>query len=416
MSYTASAICDYASTTFISDYNDLYCEEYLNNCLVKIGTTNYLNLANWQVTGHDLNSISEIPNFIESDLHIDGNIPNHLESRASPILGIDTDFDGESRQATHPDIGADEFFGIVGDIIFADNFEAYTAGVRLAQQSASWTTWSGLPGSSEDPFVTNAHGHSGVNSVVITQNNDLVKTYGSLITGKYVIAFYAYIPGGKAGYFNTLSGFTPNPYEWGMECYFDQWGAGRAFCGSATVVNFSYPYNVWFPVDVIVDLNNDLAEMYVDYMLIHSWQWTAGSSGNGSQLRLDANDFFGATVNDEMYVDDFSFTRLDVFTGIVNPVAEIPTEFALDQNYPNPFNPTTTIKYALEEDAQVTLKIYNMLGQEVRTLINGRQEAGFRQIMWDGLNNAGSRVTSGIYFYRLTASNYTAVKKMLLLK
>ncbi len=97
--------------------------------------------------------------------------------------------------------------------------------------------------------------------------------------------------------------------------------------------------------------------------------------------------------------------------------AEIPQSFALDQNYPNPFNPTTTIKYALKEDAKVNLKIYNALGQEVRTLVNEHQNAGFREIMWDGKNNKGSAVPSGVYIYRLVAgSSFVKSNKMMLMK
>lgn len=94
-----------------------------------------------------------------------------------------------------------------------------------------------------------------------------------------------------------------------------------------------------------------------------------------------------------------------------------PNCFALNQNYPNPFNPTTTIKYALMEDVKVSLKIYNTLGQEVRTLVNEDQTAGFKEIMWDGKNNTGAAVPSGIYIYRLVAgSKFVKANKMMLVK
>ena len=93
-----------------------------------------------------------------------------------------------------------------------------------------------------------------------------------------------------------------------------------------------------------------------------------------------------------------------------------PRQFALDQNYPNPFNPATTIRYELPQAAQVTLKLYNLLGQEVSTLVNERQEAGFHTILWNGRNGAGRTVASGVYFYRLEAGEFAKVKKMLLVK
>ena len=300
---------------------------------------------------------------------------------------------------------------------FFDDFDAYIAGTQLAVQNPTvWTTWSNAPGTGEDPYVSNAHAYSGANSVVIAQNNDLVKTLGQQTSGKWRISFRAYIPAGKAGYFNTLAGFTPNPYNWGMEAYFDASGEGRLFGGSSTVVPFSYSHDAWTLVELIVDLNNDLAEFHVNSSTIHSWTWTLGASGGGSPLRLDANDFFGATANDEMYVDDYYFRLDTTFTGISSNESQLPKEFALNQNYPNPFNPTTTITYALKENAQVTLKIYNTLGQEVRTLINARQEAGYKQVVWDGLNTAGARVASGIYIYRIEAGNFVQARKMVLMK
>ena len=94
----------------------------------------------------------------------------------------------------------------------------------------------------------------------------------------------------------------------------------------------------------------------------------------------------------------------------------VPMKFAVAQNYPNPFNPTTTIKYQLPEAGFVSLKIYNMLGQEVRTLVNAEQSAGIFQAVWNGKDNSGNVVASGTYIYRLTAGTNVVTKKMVLLK
>jgi len=108
----------------------------------------------------------------------------------------------------------------------------------------------------------------------------------------------------------------------------------------------------------------------------------------------------------------------DQVAGALNAVQirEIPSEFSLSQNYPNPFNPTTSIKYAISENARVTLTIYNILGQAVRTLVNAEQEAGFYTTKWDGTNDFGGKVSSGIYIYRITAGSFTSTVKMNLLK
>ena len=94
----------------------------------------------------------------------------------------------------------------------------------------------------------------------------------------------------------------------------------------------------------------------------------------------------------------------------------IPTKFELCQNYPNPFNPSTIIRYSLPEPGLVTIKIYNILGQVVATLLNEQVNVGVHEVSWNGQNDFGSQVSAGMYIYRVTADKYTAVKKMLLLK
>jgi hypothetical protein len=209
--YCASVIYDYSSANLTSDYNDLYYDDTNNNnCLVRIGSTNYNTLADWQATLNDLHSYDEMPHFVEPYLHIDSTIATYLESRGTPIAGIDKDFDGQTRHATTPDIGADEFNGIV------------------------------------------------------------------------------------------------------------------------------------------------------------------------------------VSVEEEL---------------------TLPTEYVLEQNYPNPFNPSTVISYQLPVSSDVTLKIFDVLGNEVATLVDEYKPAGSYEVEFDA-----SRLASGIYFYQLKAGEYTAVKKMLLIK
>ncbi|HLP17400.1 MAG TPA: FlgD immunoglobulin-like domain containing protein [Bacteroidota bacterium] len=94
----------------------------------------------------------------------------------------------------------------------------------------------------------------------------------------------------------------------------------------------------------------------------------------------------------------------------------IPTEFALDQNYPNPFNPSTEIHFALPKESHVTLTIYNISGSVVRTLVNTEMGAGYYGMTWNGTNDQGHQVASGMYFFRVQAGSFTASKKMMLMK
>ena len=95
----------------------------------------------------------------------------------------------------------------------------------------------------------------------------------------------------------------------------------------------------------------------------------------------------------------------------LNVEVTIPIEYSLDQNYPNPFNPTTTISYSLAEDGFVNLVIYNLLGEEVTTLVNSKQKVGRYEVVFDA-----SKISSGIYLYRLVSNNFLSIKKMILIK
>jgi hypothetical protein len=117
-----------------------------------------------------------------------------------------------------------------------------------------------------------------------------------------------------------------------------------------------------------------------------------------------------------------SMTGLAVAPGdptAVEPPAQpagAPQSFALEQNYPNPFNPSTKIRYAIRNQGRVILKIYSLLGQEIRTLVDKEQNAGPHEIQWDGRNQAGVMMPSGIYFYQIRAEGTVETKRMLFLK
>ncbi|MFC1481417.1 T9SS type A sorting domain-containing protein [Candidatus Neomarinimicrobiota bacterium] len=101
----------------------------------------------------------------------------------------------------------------------------------------------------------------------------------------------------------------------------------------------------------------------------------------------------------------------------LDPTDAIPTAFSLSQNYPNPFNPTTKINYTLPKTSAVKLQIFNLLGQRVRDLINNKSHtAGFHTIVWDGKDDLGRDVSSGLYIYRLEASGFVKTHKMMMLK
>jgi hypothetical protein len=138
----------------------------------------------------------------------------------------------------------------------------------------------------------------------------------------------------------------------------------------------------------------------------------------GVSIRSRFTSFPKGTV----YYDDFSVQEVttlitdveDPFTG---PIAHnLPKDFQLSQNYPNPFNPETKINYYTPVDGIVTLAVYNLLGQRVKTLYDGFIPSGQHSVTFDGKDKAGNLVPSGVYIYQLRSGNTTVSKKMLLLK
>jgi hypothetical protein len=97
-------------------------------------------------------------------------------------------------------------------------------------------------------------------------------------------------------------------------------------------------------------------------------------------------------------------------------LSQIPSEFVLGKNYPNPFNPLTRLDYLLPRRSDVSIRVYNMLGQEIITLLEQEQSYGEYSILWNGLDRSGKQVASGVYFTELKAGSIRRVTKMLLLK
>ncbi|MCK4404175.1 MAG: T9SS type A sorting domain-containing protein, partial [candidate division Zixibacteria bacterium] len=125
------------------------------------------------------------------------------------------------------------------------------------------------------------------------------------------------------------------------------------------------------------------------------------------------------------YNDEFAQSAFDssnVWTDVEEETAreELTAQFCLSANYPNPFNPVTRIQYTVggsqTHPLPVTLRVYNVLGQVVRTLVNERKERGTYEVIWDGKDESGDEVASGVYFYKLQAEGFSQTKKMVMMK
>ncbi|MDP7608305.1 MAG: T9SS type A sorting domain-containing protein [Candidatus Marinimicrobia bacterium] len=128
-----------------------------------------------------------------------------------------------------------------------------------------------------------------------------------------------------------------------------------------------------------------------------------------SVLATDGKDTVKVTGDDRvLFVNRYDYLSI---------AAEgVPLEFALHENYPNPFNPTTTLRFDLPEVSDITLTIYNMLGQRVRTFNMQSTPAGYHSIKWNATNDYGDPVGAGVYLYQLRANQYVKTRKMVLLK
>jgi len=160
---------------------------------------------------------------------------------------------------------------------------------------------------------------------------------------------------------------------------------------SAGEVSYSLPITTgeWVSVDIPLSHFSGSGENLAD---IH-------------QFKVDGGDGASTVV----WFDNWYFYKSG--TAIRELSGSGPSAYALEQNYPNPFNPTTNIRFSLLEANHVTLKVYNMLGQEVVTLVDDFKNAGTFEVTFDAVN-----IPTGTYFYSIAAGSFTSIKKMLLIK
>ncbi len=306
--------------------------------------------------------------------------------------------------------------------VWADNF-IFTG--RGAWAGQDWNTSLGVPtgwyywlppnggndGLLNDGFentvVTNTTAHSGNNSLEFVMPADrqvhdgFVSTHrmpftdidSSITPGGYVrvsvwIKASNLVPDSAAKYPGTWAvGITPQ--------FFTQLGNNDGYNGTGPDSVFTFPNVTSF----------DWTQYHIDF------QVPSDPATMGMEARIHVYSTFTGTV----YFDDMTITKTEV-TGIKDLNRLIPDKFAVYQNYPNPFNPSTIISYALPKASMVKVVIYNMLGQEVKTLVNDYQNPGNHEVTWNGDNNVGAKVASGAYIFRVVAGNNIVTKKMLLLK
>jgi hypothetical protein len=222
-------------------------------------------------------------------------------------------------------------------------------------------------------------------------------------------------------YTGDLTGrtLTRGLYKWGTGVLIS--AAGVTISGSATDVwIFQVAQNLTVANSAIVTLSGGALASNIFWQV--AGQTTLGTTAAMKGIILCQTAIAmstGATLNGRALAQSAvtlqanTVTKPATVTAVENGAA--PVEFTLFQNYPNPFNPSTIIQYSLEKPVQVSLKVYNLLGNEVATLVNGRQEAGSYTVPFN-TNRGSVSLSSGVYFYRLEAGSFVSMKKLMLTK
>ncbi|MCK4978957.1 MAG: T9SS type A sorting domain-containing protein, partial [Candidatus Delongbacteria bacterium] len=152
-------------------------------------------------------------------------------------------------------------------------------------------------------------------------------------------------------------------------------------------------------------------DVYLDDELVGSptdTQWQFTGLVNGQTYTAGVSAVYDEGVSN---IEEISFTYTGTEVGNVVVAATV-----LNNNYPNPFNPETNIAYSIKEAGNVTIEVYNLRGQLVKTLVNETKETGDYTATWSGTDNSNKSVSSGVYFYKMKSGNYTSTKKMILMK
>jgi len=146
--------------------------------------------------------------------------------------------------------------------------------------------------------------------------------------------------------------------------------------------------------------------------------------GQVARVGQDGSHYFNGSIdnvqifNRGLSADEVQslYTTNSVITSLESADKSVPQEYRLAQNYPNPFNPSTTIAYALKKQSKVTIVVYDLLGRKIAELVHANQNPGTYKVHWNGRDDSGVPVSSGLYLYKIEAGDFTSIKKMILVK
>ena len=392
------------SGTLVSDFNDFYVADTTNGNIGYWNTATTKTLANWQTaSGLDANSLNVVAPFASaSDLHIPDGTITLLESAGTPIALVTTDIDGQLRNSSTPDIGADEFAGLL-QINGPSNLTA------IADTFAVLLNWTDNSTNELGFYIERKNGDSlavdpflRIDSVGagVVNYNDLGRTPNTTYT--YRVQAYNLL--GVSPYSNVVTATTIIPVE---------------LTSFAANVNDQEISIIW---STATELNNRGFEL--ERKLDAEWQKLTFIEGRGTTTEqsdysyLDKFKYEGFQGSVQYRLKQIDFDGSITYSNVISVEVDFtPKEYTLYQNYPNPFNPSTTIKFALPFDSNVRITIYNMLGEQIEVVFDQVKEVGYHNVSWNA-----SSLASGVYIYTIDAKsidglkNFNSVKKMMLVK
>lgn len=435
----------------------------------------YSNLPTWNaMTMCDFTSYNANPKFVNpvaNNLHIDSTVYSYADNNGFPFIGIVDDFDGDTRGGS-PDIGADEYI-----INWPASFTLVSpANGILNQPTSGKLVWQSskaagnylvyLDTINPPNFVGNltdttySYSSLDTNKMYYWRVNAVNSSANIQATGSPWSFYTGVVPGMVSNAYKFDKGWNllsvPLQVSDFRKSVLYPTSNSKAFIYNSGYVEketLSVGIGYWLKFSdtghVImtgylcdpetVDVNsgwnligsasgavsvNSITSIPGGIVASNFYKYSSGYiiadtiyPGKGYWVKVDQS---GKLILSSMGKQNFSNRIIIIPIEELPPappseqitnVEQLPTDFALHQNYPNPFNPTTTIKYELPKESFVTLKVYNLLGQEVATLVNENLKAGRYEVSFNG-----SKLSNGVYFYRLQAGEFCSTKKLFLIK
>lgn len=256
----------------------------------------------------------------------------------------------------------------VPELLFADNFEAYTIGNKVAQTNSKWTTWSNTPGSAEDAVISGDTSLSPVKSMLVSGSNDMVLKLGNKTSGEFLVDFNYFVPTGFGGYFN-IQHFEAPGTEFAYEVYFGNNGSGYVQVNSVKT-NFTFPMNKWFNIKNNINIDDDSVQLTVNNVAVNKWKFSMKATApTGTKQLGGINIYAGApeTQTAKYYVDDIKYWSLS--TELVPPTVSIDSASLLTSGV----NKTFKISNVGQQDLTYSVYgIYPASGKSVNNSNNAK--------------------------------------------